>query len=67
MPYRSRAQQRFAHTKAGTRALGGKKKVKEWDRNTNFRHLPERVGTRKTPRKKTTHRQKRQQSRRRQQ
>jgi len=34
MPYASRRQQRWAHTPAGTRALGGAAKVREWDRET---------------------------------
>jgi hypothetical protein len=31
MPYKSDAQRRWAHTSAGTKALGGKAKVAEWD------------------------------------
>lgn len=34
MPYVSTAQQRWAHTPAGTRALGGAAKVHEWDEAT---------------------------------
>lgn len=44
MPYRSKAQQRWAHTAAGTKALGGKAKVAEWDAATNFKGLPQRAG-----------------------
>jgi hypothetical protein len=40
MPYTSKSQQRWAHTKAGTKALGGKSKVAEWDSSTDFSDLP---------------------------
>lgn len=43
MPYRSNAQRRWAHTPAGTRALGGKQKVAEWDSATKGRKLPDHV------------------------
>lgn len=45
MPYQSRAQQGWAHTPAGTKALGGPEKVKEWDEATkgHYGSLPERV------------------------
>ena len=46
-PYSSEAQRRWAHTKAGTKALGGKKKVKEWDNASKGRHVPERVKKKK--------------------
>ena len=39
----SKAQQRWAHTPAGIKALGGKSKVKEWEDATNYSKLPERV------------------------
>lgn len=42
MPYQSKAQQRWAHTEAGTKALGGKGAVKEWDAATNFKELAPR-------------------------
>jgi hypothetical protein len=42
MPYKSEAQRRWAHTPAGKRALGGAEKVKEWDRATKGKSLPER-------------------------
>lgn len=42
MPYKSLAQERWAHTKAGIKALGGKKKVKEWDRASKGLKLPKR-------------------------
>ena len=40
MPYKSKAQERWAHTKAGTKALGGKSKVSEWDSASKGRKLP---------------------------
>jgi len=47
MPYESRAQQRWAHSPTGIKALGGKAKVHEWDEATKakkggFKGLPER-------------------------
>lgn len=45
--YRSAAQRRWAHTKAGTRALGGAKKVAEWDRASKGKKLPRRAKKRK--------------------
>lgn len=43
MPYESLAQERWAHTPAGTKALGGKDKVAEWDSATKGKKLPQRV------------------------
>lgn len=43
MPYVSDRQRRWAHTPNGVKALGGKKKVAEWDKVTKGRKLPERV------------------------
>jgi hypothetical protein len=40
MPYKSKAQQGWAHTAAGTKALGGKKKVAEWDSASKGKKLP---------------------------
>jgi hypothetical protein len=34
MPFVSKAQQRWGHTKEGIKALGGKKAVAEWNRAT---------------------------------
>ena len=42
MPYKSAAQRRWAHTRAGTKALGGASKVKEWDRASKGKRLPEK-------------------------
>jgi hypothetical protein len=43
MPYVSDAQRRWAHTDAGTKALGGPSKVAEWDKATKGKDLPERI------------------------
>ena len=40
MPYKSEAQRKWAHTKEGTKALGGKSAVAEWDKATGNRTLP---------------------------
>jgi hypothetical protein len=42
MPFLSRAQQRWGHTAAGLRALGGASKVAEWDAATRGKKLPQR-------------------------
>ena len=43
MPWRSEAQRRWGHSPAGMKALGGKKKVAEWDRESKNKKRPERV------------------------
>lgn len=43
MPFKSEAQRRWAYTKEGTRALGGKKAVAEWNKATGNKKLPKRV------------------------
>lgn len=43
MPYKSERQRRWAHTKAETKALGGKKAVEEWDKATKGKKLPKKV------------------------
>lgn len=48
MPYESKAQQGWAHTPEGMKALGGAAKVHEWDQATKnqpggFKALPKRV------------------------
>lgn len=43
MPFVSKKQNAWAHTPAGTKALGGKKKVKEWEQSTDYAKLPERT------------------------
>lgn len=47
MPYVSKQQQKWAHTKEGTRALGGKKAVQEWDTATGNRKLPKYASKKK--------------------
>lgn len=41
-PYVSEAQRRWAHTEAGTKALGGKAAVAHWDKESKGKDLPER-------------------------
>lgn len=55
--FKSKAQNAWAHTPAGTKALGGKKKVKEWEKDTDYENLPEKVEPAKphvTPRMRHT-------------
>lgn len=40
MPFKSQAQRKWAYTKEGTRALGGKQAVQEWENATGNRKLP---------------------------
>ncbi len=47
MPYKSKAQERWAHTPAGKKALGGAAAVKEWDHESKGKKLPERVAKKK--------------------
>jgi len=42
MPFESKKQNAWAHTPAGTKALGGKGKVKEWEAATDYSKLPVR-------------------------
>jgi hypothetical protein len=42
-PYVSDAQRRWAHTDAGTKALGGESHVHEWDESSKGKKLPEHV------------------------
>jgi hypothetical protein len=44
MPYKSQAQEGWAHSPAGTKALGGPAKVAEWDAATKGKKLPARKG-----------------------
>ena len=44
MPFKSEAQRKWAHTPAGTKALGGKKAVEEWERATGNKKLPKKKG-----------------------
>ena len=43
MPYASFAQEHWAHTPTGTKALGGKSKVSKWDKLTKGLKLPKKV------------------------
>lgn len=47
MPYLSAAQRGWAHTAAGTKALGGPAKVAEWDASSKGKKLPKHVGSAK--------------------
>ena len=42
MPYQSIAQERWAHTANGMKALGGPDKVAEWDSSSKGMELPEK-------------------------
>lgn len=50
MPYKSQAQERWAHTDTGIKALGGKAKVAEWDAATKGAKLPKRAAIPKSER-----------------
>lgn len=39
MPWKSKKQRAWGHTKAGEKALGGPGKVSEWDRATKGKKL----------------------------
>lgn len=52
MPYKSKAQERWAHTAEGTKALGGKEAVHEWDEASKGKHLPARKHKRQERAKK---------------
>ena len=40
MPFKSEAQRKWAYTKEGTKALGGKKAVQECEKATGNKKLP---------------------------
>jgi hypothetical protein len=48
-PYSSEAQRRWAHTEKGKKALGGAEKVREWDKESKGKKLPERVAKSQLP------------------
>jgi hypothetical protein len=48
MPFTSLAQQRWGHSPAGIKALGGPAKVAEWDAATKGKKLPERKSLRES-------------------
>lgn len=43
MPFVSTQQRKWAYTKEGIKALGGKKNVAEWDKATGNKKLPKYV------------------------
>ena len=43
MPFKSESQRKWAYTKEGTKALGGKKAVQEWEKATRNKKLPKVV------------------------
>ena len=43
MPFVSTQQRRWGYTQAGTKALGGKKAVAEWEKATGNKKLPKYV------------------------
>lgn len=47
MPFVSQKQRQWAYTQAGTKALGGKKAVAEWEKATGNRQLPKYVPKKK--------------------
>jgi hypothetical protein len=47
MPWKSEAQRRWGNSPAGIKALGGKKKVKEWNESSKGKKRPEHVKKRK--------------------
>jgi hypothetical protein len=49
-PYSSEAQRKWAHTKSGMKALGGKEAVKEWDKQSKGKDLPEKIEKMSRPR-----------------
>jgi hypothetical protein len=42
VPFKSKAQNAWAHTEEGMDALGGPSAVKEWESNTDYSKLPEK-------------------------
>lgn len=46
MPWKSEQQRKWGHTKSGTKALGGKKAVQEWE-NATTKKLPKYVPKKK--------------------
>jgi hypothetical protein len=47
MPWKSEAQRRWGNSPAGIKALGGKKKAKEWNDESKGKNRPEHVRKRK--------------------
>jgi hypothetical protein len=46
-PWKSERQRRWGHSPSGVKALGGKKKVKHWDKVSKGKKLPERAKKKK--------------------
>jgi hypothetical protein len=47
MPFKSKAQERWANTPEGKKALGGQSAVDEWAHGTNYSKLPDHVKPKK--------------------
>ena len=47
IPFKSEAQRRWAMTKEGTKALGGKQAVAEWEKATGNKKLPKYASKKK--------------------
>ena len=47
MPFKSESQRQWAYSKEGTKALGGKKAVAEWERATGKKKLPQYANKKK--------------------
>lgn len=43
MPWKSKRQAAWGHTEAGKKALGGEEAVKEWDKASKGKDLPEKI------------------------
>ena len=52
MSYVSKQQMKWAHTKSGMKALGGSKKVAEWDKESKGMKLPGKIVKAKIKNKK---------------
>lgn len=48
MPYRSKAQQAFFHSKRAVKAGITKKQIAEWDKKSKGKKLPKRIKKKKT-------------------
>ena len=51
-PWTSKKQAAWGHAKAGKKALGGKKKVEEWDDATDWKRLKDKTTKRTAPKKR---------------
>lgn len=48
MPWKSEQQRKWGHTQEGTKALGGIKNVREWEKATGNKPLPKYVPKKKS-------------------